>query len=83
MAQNIDELAFAREQLRRAVLKWANETVPEAMKAMEHGPHDEGVDAMMEALCIAHQFPTRQYHEYRDLLLARIDTIVAERSGRE
>jgi hypothetical protein len=76
----MDEIDFAREQLRRAVLAWANEVLPSILDAAEE-VKDESVKVVPEAMILM-SFPTDDFMEYRDLVVARLETIKAERGGR-
>lgn len=76
----IDELEFARESLRRAVLRWGNQTVPALTEQAEDKEHDENFTILMEVLLLQ-TFPMEELREYRDLVTARAETIASEKES--
>jgi hypothetical protein len=72
----MDELDFAREQLRRAMLEWANITLPRLLDSLDQ--HEDELKAVIDGLLLT-AFPAEEFKEYRDLVVARLQTLKAER----
>jgi len=74
----MDEIDFAREQLRRSVLRWANEVLPSMLNKRDQiDMKNEVASALTDAFVLA-MFPMEEYKEYRDLVVANADAVRAK-----
>jgi hypothetical protein len=71
----IDELDFARENLRRQVVSWITEVMPEGLKGIEQLPEDDHERRVLIDTMLVISFPIEEYCAYRDLVRTRMEAI--------